>query len=154
MPSRYLCMKCHLGFETGWYHYHHSDGNAMAATLLVCSACGASFLLEHKYDGSPDELLAWGGPVTWVATEYEGLFRKAPGTPDLQGIASDHEFRPERNTEQPPRLQGLMDDLKLADFRCPYCDHLGSLAKEWDPRNHTCPRCNEEGIERVGSYIT
>jgi hypothetical protein len=126
----------------------------MAATRLVCTSCGASFLLDHKYDGSGDELFAWGGPVNWVPTAYERLFRHAPGTPELHAIETDHEFRPKRDNEKLARLQGLTDELSLADYRCPYCDQRGALTREWGSKNQRCPRCKADGIELVGSYIT
>ena len=65
----------------------------MAATFLVCVQCGSAYMLDHKHAGGRDELYAWGGPVTTEATEYDGMFRNAPGTPERTKLPCRHDFR-------------------------------------------------------------
>ena len=154
MPTRYRCSECRLGFEIGWYHYHRESNNAMAATFLACVKCGAAYMLDHKYDGSRDQLYAWGGQVTWVPTEYEGWFQNAPGTPEMAAVPCDHDFRPVRKKEEWARLEGILDELKLDDFACVFCHGAGTLVNQWPEGKKTCPRCGKETWEMVGSYIT
>src|SRR5436305_12793991 len=113
MPTVYRCNSCSLGFETGWYHYHREVDGAMAATFIVCSKCGSQYVLDHKCDGGRDELHAWGGPVTKLPTEDEGLFDDAPGTPDMSKMPSVLDFRPVRNKERYAKLEGILDDLRF-----------------------------------------
>lgn len=154
MPTRYCCSDCHLGFETGWYHYHRESNSAMAATFLVCAQCGSGYLLDHKYDGSRDQLYAWGGQVTWVPTEHERLFKNAPGTPEMAPVSSAHDFRPVRNQKKSARLEGILDELNLTGFACVFCGTPGALTKQWPEGETKCPRCGKETLQMVGSYIT
>jgi DNA-directed RNA polymerase subunit RPC12/RpoP len=154
MPTRYRCSDCHLGFETGWYHYHRESNGAMAATSLVCARCGAAYLLDHKYDGARDQLYAWGGPVTWVPTKHDGWYQNAPGTPEITPVAREHDFRPVRQPHESARLEGVLDDLNLAGFACVFCHALGTLKKLWPDDETRCPRCGKDELRVVGIYMT
>src|SRR4051794_24322540 len=104
MPTVYRCSDCCLGFETGWYHYHQELNNAMAATFLACRKCGSWYRLDHKHDGSRDQLYSWGGQISWVPAESERWYHPAPGTPDETPIPFEHDFRPIRDEECSGRL--------------------------------------------------
>jgi hypothetical protein len=154
MPTRYRCSDCHLGFETGWYHYHREMNRAMAATFLVCAKCGSAYMLDHKYDGSRDELNAWGGPVTWVPTEYKCWYKNAPGTSEMAVVPCDHDFRPIRKEMEWARMEGVVDELNLSGFPCFFCRAVGGLTNQWPQGKTTCPRCSKETLQVVGCYIT
>jgi hypothetical protein len=126
----------------------------MAATFLVCAKCGSAYMLDHKYDGSQDQLYAWGGPVTWMPTKHEGLYKNADGTPEMAPFPCAHDFRPVRNKEESARLEGILDELNLASFACVSCHVAGTLTNQWPKNEKTCPRCGKEALQMVGSYIT
>src|SRR5688500_7636602 len=106
MPTVYVCSSCHLGFETGWHHYHRESDGATAATLLACLNCGASYLLAHKYDGGRDELHWWGGVVNFELTELGVLYAHAPGTPPMRRMPCAHDLRPVRAEPETPWMEG------------------------------------------------
>lgn len=154
MPTIYRCSSCGLGFKTGWYHYHREVDGAVAATLLACTQCGAAYMLDHKRAGGRDELYAWGGQVKTEATEYEGIYRDAPGTPKIAKLPTDHDFRPTRETQESARLEGISDEPNLKAFACQFCHGLGTLTNKWPENNCVCPCCKNSTLEAVSSYIT
>jgi hypothetical protein len=154
MPSQYLCSSCQLGFETGWFHYHVFEDGAVAATFVACAKCGTAYMVEHFMAGAPDQLYWWSGPVSWVPTEYEGLYNHAPGTPGLACIVSDHEFRPLRRPNERARLEAVSDKLDLAAIACLHCAGVGALTDNWPDEALICPRCGKETLECVGGYVT
>jgi hypothetical protein len=111
-------------------------------------------MLDHKFDASPDQFYAWSGQVTWMPTEHEGSFQNAAGTQEMSIVPCDQDFRPVRKQNELPRLEGILDSLKLANFVCVFCLSGGSLASQWPEGEEPCPRCGETTLEPVGSYLT
>jgi hypothetical protein len=111
-------------------------------------------MLDHKYDGSLDQLFGWGGPVIWVPTKHPGLYKNAVGTPEMGPIPCNRDFRPVRKKEKLERLEEILDELNLGTFVCVYCNSVGTLTNDWPEGETTCPRCGKQTLQNVGSYIT
>ncbi|MGC4090395.1 MAG: ribosomal protein L7/L12 [Polyangiaceae bacterium] len=56
MPSDHRCRDCDFRYSIGWFHYHDFSSGYVAATLLVCAACGAQHYVEsaeRQFEPSP-----------------------------------------------------------------------------------------------------
>jgi len=51
-------------------------------------------------------------------------------------------------------MEGISDQLNLADFTCIYCHAVGELTNKWPVSEEKCPRCGKKTLQMVGSYIT
>lgn len=68
MPTQYSCTSCGLEFSVGWYHYHDFRSGYCAATLAVCTSCGAQHQVEIALEDR--------GPAEWIS--YDVLLTGVP----------------------------------------------------------------------------
>jgi len=144
MASIYRCKSCSLEFQVGWDHYHQVHRGATASTSLVCRWCGTWYILDHKIDGTPDELYSRGGPTS--APDWS--------TTPLLPVPTSHQFRPIRKQCEDLFREGLLDTLELGTFTCPVCNKEGKLTDSWSQDDVTCPRCLEQALTLVSHYLS
>jgi hypothetical protein len=111
-------------------------------------------MVDHKDDGSLDQLYAWREPLTFVLTEYAHLYEPIPGSPEMERLDCAVNLRPDRRPVHSARLQGIGDTLHLSDVACVYCQSTGTLLRRWPDDVIDCPRCRQNTLQRVSSYIT
>lgn len=154
MASVFRCKSCSLGFEVGWDHYHQVHRGAAAETSLVCRWCGTWYILDHKIDGTSDELYWRCGPVS-ITDGLASLPVPVPGTPEKQPVPTNHQFRPVAVRRQIDQWkEGLGDTLELARFICPFCNKEGKLTDYWSRDDVSCPRCLEQALTFLDFWMT
>ena len=148
----YVCDRCPLAFEVGYYAYWDLSGGCVK---YVCRHCGTMHKIEHL-QRQPDRLYAAPGPIRAMVEE---LVDAGGGKTDavLRLPLKDDEWRllgPLPTAEE--FLQGLFilplraQAVALERIACGHCKRVGGLvsrewpltaAGEWPAFGESCPVC-------------
>ena len=160
MPGDFFCESCKLGFSVGWFHYHGDGEGYGAETLLVCSACGTTHMIQHPTPikvpvlgglffktGKPaktDRLMAQSGPGFLEGAEQDVL----RCLKEWHECKVSHELRPKY------KHSSLKNYLELGPIECHHCGRKKTVTSDWNTQIVRCPARGQPKLLPTKGWIT